>query len=183
MLRDADALLVKARAVIPDAAGLRAVRRPGPRARERGAAADDRGREAGGRGQRRARRTRADRALRARRRRRGTLAGGGQHGQRGRRRPAARGRGLRDRQAHRPLLPPGRRPRRPAAPGGPRRPRRHRLPARRSGADRMCRARRGRAAPAGQRRDRCGVRGRAAAGAGAPKRLPAARRPGRSPAA
>ena len=42
----------------------------------------------------------------------------------------------------------------------------------------MCRARRGRVAPAGQRRDRCGIRGRAAAGPGTQQRLPAARRAG-----
>ena len=48
-----------------------------------------------------------DRPLRPRRRRRAALARGGQHGQRGRRRPAAGARRLRDRQAHRPVLPPG----------------------------------------------------------------------------
>ena len=65
MLRDADALLIKARAVIPDAAGLvlcddRAHARATARA-----AAHDRRREAGRGGQRRAAGARADRPLRA----------------------------------------------------------------------------------------------------------------------
>ena len=62
----------------------------------------------------------------------------------------------------------------------PRRPRRDRLPPRRPDADGLRRARRGRAAPAGQRRGRRRVRRRAAARARAPAGLPAARRPGRA---
>ena len=52
----------------------------------------------------------------------------------------------------------------------PRRSRRHGLPARRPDAHRLRRARRGRAPPAGQRRGRRGVRRRAAARARAPRR-------------
>jgi hypothetical protein len=74
MLRDADTLLLKARAVIPDAAGLVLCDdRPLARARG-GVAAHDRRREAGRGGQRRAAGTRPDRPLRARRRERAALA-------------------------------------------------------------------------------------------------------------
>ena len=112
MLRDADALLTKARAVDPRRRRTRPLRRPRPRPRDGRAAAHDRRREARRGRQRRAAGARADRAVRARRRRRPALARRRQHGQRGRRRPAAGARRLRDRQAHRPVLPPGRRPRR-----------------------------------------------------------------------
>ena len=108
-------LLVKARAVIPDAAGLvlcddRAHARATGRA-----AAHDRRREAGRGGERRAAGAHADRPLRARRRERPALARRREHGQRGRRRAPVDPRRLRDGQAHRPLLPPSGRPRRPAA--------------------------------------------------------------------
>ena len=68
MLRDADALLTKARAVDPRRGRPRALRRPRPRPRDRGAPAHDRRREAGRRGQRRAAGARPDRPLRPRRR-------------------------------------------------------------------------------------------------------------------
>ena len=115
MLRDADALLTKARAVIPDAAGLVLC---DDRAHARATAAllrtiagekpvvvvsDE------------PRRARAHRKVRPRRRD-APLARRGEHGQRRRGRAAARDRRVRHRQAHRPVLPPGRRPRRAPAP-------------------------------------------------------------------
>ena len=132
----------------------RAVRRPRPRARDRALLRTIAGEKPVVVRQRRSRRRTRGSTGSPGRRQGSALARRGEHGQRGRRRPSARPRRLRHGQAHRPVLPPSRRPGRAPSPERPRRPRGDGLPARRPHPHGLRRARRGRAAPAGQRRGR-----------------------------